>query len=207
MSSIRSWRWHRSRSVSPRREAEPIAKTTKTARPKTPIVRYAGLDLSLTSPGFAIIDVKDRVPHFIASSHVKTEPADVQALRYEIIEAHALLFFREFRPVDVVVREIWPPSRNYAQNDKVHGAWSAVDRALAAFGLTVAANITPTSVKKLVAGSGKAEKPEVAAAVRKWLRLPADYKFATDDESDAAAIALAHLIAENLIDGIGGIAA
>ncbi|MBP1938155.1 crossover junction endodeoxyribonuclease RuvC [Paenibacillus sediminis] len=84
----------------------------------------------------------------------------------------------------------------------MHGAWSAVDRALASLGLAVAANITPTSVKKIVTGSGKAEKADVAQAVRKWLRLPDDYRFATDDESDAAAVILAHLISENLIGGI-----
>lgn len=124
-------------------------------------------------------------------------------MRYRLIEAHALLFFREHRPfTGAIAREIWPPSRNYAQNDKVHGAWSAVDRALASLGLAVAANITPTSVKKIVTGSGKAEKADVAQAVRKWLRLPDDYRFATDDESDAAAVILAHLISENLIGGI-----
>lgn len=206
--SRRLWSWHSSSDLR-RKEAEAIIKKTesrqtkKTTQPKTPALRYAGLDLSLTSPGFAVIDVRDRIPALVATSHVKTEPADTQALRYQLIEAHALLFFRQYRPLDVVVREIWPPSRNYAQNDKVHGAWSAVDRALNAFRLTVAANITPTSVKKLVTGSGKAEKAEVATAVRKWLRLPDDYRFATDDESDACAIILAHLITENLIDTEG----
>lgn len=188
-----------------RKGARTLAK--KITQLKTPAIRYGGLDLSLTSPGFAAIDVKGRVPYLVATSHVKTDTTDSQALRYEIIEAHALLFFRQYRPVDTVVREIWPPSRNYAQNDKLHGAWSAVDRALDRLGLAVTVNITPSRVKSLVTGNGRAEKPEVADAVRKWLRLPAEYKFATDDESDACAIVLAHLIAENLIDRIAGVGA
>lgn len=170
-------------------------------KPKTqPKRRYAGLDLSLTSPGFAVIDVKDRVPTLVATSSVKTEAAEERPLRYEVIEAHALLFFREHRPDSAIVREIWPPSRNYDQNDKVHGAWSAVDRALSRLGLAVADNITPSSVKKLVTGSGKAEKPEVAEAVRRYLRLGPDYKFAAGyDDSDACAVILAYLIREKLI--------
>lgn len=134
-------------------------------------------------------------------SVTKTDPAEAQPLRYEIIEASALLFFRQHTPDAAIVREIWPPSRNFAQNDKVHGAWSAVDRALARLGLEVTENITPTSVKKLVTGSGKAEKPEVAAAVRKLLRLPDDYVFkAGYDDADACAVILAYLIREGLID-------
>lgn len=85
-------------------------------------------------------------------------------------------------------------------NDKIHGSWSAVDRALARYGYEVTANLTPSSVKKTVTGDGSAKKPEVAAGVRRLLGLAEDYPFATDDESDAAAIVLAWLIRENLID-------
>nr|WP_326043824.1 crossover junction endodeoxyribonuclease RuvC [Paenibacillus macerans] len=170
--------------------------------------RYAGLDLSLTSPGFAVIDVIDRVPHLVATSVVKTDSDEEQPLRYEIIEAHALLFFREHRPDSAIIREIWPPSRNFVQNDKVHGAWSAVDRALSRLGLAVADNLSPQTVKKTVTGNGRAEKPEVAEAVRKWLRLASDYKFRPGyDDSDALAVCLAYLIRENLIDDIAEVAA
>lgn len=173
---------------------------TKTKR-KNDAEIYAGLDLSLTSPGFAVISVKDRVPSLVATSVIKTEPAEAQPLRYEVIEAHALLFFRQHAPTAAIVREVWPPSRNYAQNDKVHGAWSAVDRALHTLGLAVTENLTPSNVKKLVAANGKAEKPEVAEAVRRLLRLGPDYKFAAGyDDSDACAVCLAYLIRENLID-------
>jgi crossover junction endodeoxyribonuclease RuvC len=176
------------------------------ARKKTdgvPVLRYLGLDLSLSSPGFAVIEVADRKPRLITTAHVKTGSNDPQALRYELIEAFALLFLREqlrAGPVEAIVRETWPPARDYRQNDKIHGAWSAVDRALSRYGCEVNANLTPTTVKKTVTGNGKAEKAEVAAAVRRLLGLAEDYRFATDDESDAAAVVLAYLIANDLID-------
>jgi crossover junction endodeoxyribonuclease RuvC len=176
---------------------------------KNPAVKpliYAGLDLSLTSPGFAVISVKDRIPTLIATSIIKTDAAEMVALRYEVIEAHALLFFRQHTPDSAIIREVWPPSRNYAQNDKVHGSWSAVDRALLRLGLAVTENLTPPNVKKLVTGNGRAEKPDVADHVRRILRLGASYPFkAGYDESDAAAVILAYLIREQLIDG--GVAA
>lgn len=158
------------------------------------------MDLSLTSPGFAVIDVRERRPYLVALSTVTTEAAEERTLRYAAIEAHALLFFRQYRPDSAIVREIWPPARNYEQNDKVHGAWSAVDRALTQLGVAVTDNLSPQTVKKAVTGNGRAEKAEVAAAVRRILRLDDDYKFnAGYDDSDAAAVCLAYLLRENLI--------
>jgi crossover junction endodeoxyribonuclease RuvC len=153
--------------------------------------------------------VSSRKPTLVAATHYKTDAGDSQPLRYELIESFALVWLRErlrkpsgksSPPVTAVIREIWPPSRNYTQNDKIHGAWSAVDRALSTLGLEVAANIAPSSVKKTVAGRGGAEKPEIAAAVRRICSLPADYAFGSDDESDAAAVCLAYLIDNGLID-------
>jgi crossover junction endodeoxyribonuclease RuvC len=50
-----------------------------------------------------------------------------------------------------------------------------------------------------VTGNGSAKKQEVAESVRNILGLGADYKFDSDDHSDACAIALAYLIREGLI--------
>ena len=169
-------------------------------------MRVLGLDLSLTSPGFAVIDVKKGKPRLIKTANFTTTADTAQALRYEEIEAFTLLFIRENKPFDVVAREIWPPSRNYAQNNKIHGAWAAVERALSRYGYEVGEHLTPSNVKKTVTGAcgspnGAAKKPEVAAAVRKILNLGEEYEFDSDDHSDAAAIALAYLIREKLIKG------
>lgn len=50
----------------------------------------------------------------------------------------------------------------------------------------------PVTVKKLVSGSGKADKAQLAAAVEN--RLSELWKFKNYDESDAAAIAMAYWI-------------
>lgn len=56
--------------------------------------------------------------------------------------------------------------------------------------------ITPTSVKKLVAGCGRATKEEVMEALQQYVGRHA---YTCDDESDAAAVAVAWLIQNSLI--------
>lgn len=163
-------------------------------------LRVLGLDLSLTSPGFAVIEVRNRRPYLVTATHFKTASTTAKVLRFEEIEAYAMLFIREQKPFDVIVRETWPPARNYENNDKIHGAWSAVDRALSRYGYEVGVHLSPSTVKKLVAGKGNADKNEVEASVRKYLRLPDSYSFTTNDESDSCAVALSWLISKDLIE-------
>jgi crossover junction endodeoxyribonuclease RuvC len=151
-------------------------------------MRVLGLDLSLTSPGFAVIEVPTAgknagKPRLIKTANFTTDSGTSQALRYEEIEAFTLLFIRDNKPFDVIAREVWPPARNYAQNNKIHGAWSAVERALSRYGYEVGEHLTPSNVKKVVTGNGAAKKPEVAEAVRNILGLGEDYKFDSDDHA------------------------
>ena len=56
--------------------------------------------------------------------------------------------------------------------------------------------IAPTTVKKLLTGSGKASKEEVAAALERFV---GKQEYAVDDESDAVAVGIAWLASQNLI--------
>lgn len=56
--------------------------------------------------------------------------------------------------------------------------------------------IAPTTVKKLLTGSGKAGKDEVAAALEQYL---GKQTYATDDESDAIAVGIAWLKRQKII--------
>lgn len=60
--------------------------------------------------------------------------------------------------------------------------------------------IAPTTVKKLLTGSGKADKETVAQALDRYLGAQV-YK--TDDESDAAAVGVAWLLQNNLLKKFG----
>lgn len=183
----------------------------KITQPKPKPLRVLGLDLSL-SPGIAAIEVHDRTPHLIAATSVATSSDDPDAVRSAVVESFVSQFVYAHRPFDVVVREDFKTGRSKRATQTVFNAWVSADRALYQFGYTVAEDpedvpkLAPTYVKKTVTeilgkANGKAEKDEVAKAVRKWLRLPDDYPFRKGyDDSDACAVVLAYLIRENLID-------
>ncbi|ANY67705.1 hypothetical protein BBD42_15450 [Paenibacillus sp. BIHB 4019] len=102
------------------------------------------------------------------------------------------------------MREDFTSGRNKRATQTIFSAWAAADKALHTYGYAAEDGkpaLSPTSVKKLVTGNGKAEKDVVAAHVRRLLRLAAEYPFAKGyDDSDAAAVILAYLLREGLID-------
>lgn len=188
------------RRKSRRRRREILAKSQP---PKSITSRYLGLDLSL-SPGIAAIDVRDRVPSLVAATSIGTTTADNDAIRSFAVESFIAQFVFKHRPFSLVLREDFTTGRNKRATQTIFSAWSAADRALHAFGYVADDTkppLSPSTVKRLVAGNGKAEKPEVAEGVRKLLRLASDYKFATGyDDSDACAVILAYLLREGLIE-------
>ncbi|WP_370733779.1 crossover junction endodeoxyribonuclease RuvC [Paenibacillus dakarensis] len=153
----------------------------------------------------AVIDVKNRIPSLVYADSVATTSDDKDAERSAVVQAFIAQAIYAYKPFDTVLREDFTSGRNKRATQTIFSAWSAADRALHTFGYAVdpaSLKLAPTTVKKLVAGNGKAEKAEVAAAVTRLLRLPADYKWRTGyDDSDAAAVILAHLIRNDLIDG------
>ena len=56
--------------------------------------------------------------------------------------------------------------------------------------------IYPVTVKKLVTGSGKSTKDDVAKALPQWLP---GFEYKTDDESDAAAVAISFLLQQSVL--------
>lgn len=56
--------------------------------------------------------------------------------------------------------------------------------------------LAPTTIKKLLTGSGKATKEEVAAALERYVGRQS---YATDDESDAVAAGIAWLKKSDLL--------
>lgn len=165
--------------------------------PKAQII--LGLDLSLSSPGIAIVEVKSGTAKVIAHSHVTTDAKLDYAVRGRIIESHIRLFLSEHarKGIDFTVREKYSGKFGHAS---IFTAHSAADRALHDFGLLPDSckPVAQQSVKKVVVGKGKAEKSEVEEAVRKWTGY--DGEFATSDESDAVAIALWYGVTEGLIE-------
>lgn len=154
-----------------------------------------GLDLSMGSPGFAVVrKAEGEAPVLIHKSHVKTNSKHSHGQRLIAIERHLINLVEQFGPFTAVSREKGF-SMHAMTTQVIFRVVGVSDLALAKEGYTKIAELPPTTVKKLVAGNGKATKPEVAQAVDTYVGVQ-DYK--TDDESDAVAVALAYLIQEGL---------
>lgn len=163
--------------------------------------RYLGIDVSLTCTGFAVIDVKNRKPTLITTQPARTLTSFSDGQRYSFIEAITGSIAHNYGDFEGgIIREDFTDGRSKRARQGVFGAWAAVDIGLARYSQKVTAMVSPTTVKKVVAGDGKADKAAVEVGVRKILRLKPDYVFQTDDESDACAIVLSYLINENLIE-------
>jgi len=162
------------------------------------MTRILAFDTSMSSPGAALVEISRGNARIIDVSHVTTTSSQPHGLRAEIVEAWATLFIAKHGiKFDEILREDFV-GRTSRQNHPVYSAWGAIDQALNKFGLKVTQQpISQSKIKRLVVGKGKAEKDEVEAAVRRLTGYAGE--FATDDESDAVAVALAWAIENGLI--------
>lgn len=166
-------------------------------------MKILAFDIS-ASPGVAVLELKGgKKPRLLHADSIKTSTDNPDAQRYAYVEAFAIKAIHEHGPFDLVIREHFTKGGSKRSTQLVFGAWSMIDSALGRYGLAVDAEITPTEVKKIVGGKGGADKAEVEAGVRRLLGLADEYRFKSDDASDAAAIGLAYLIKERIIKAEG----
>jgi len=154
------------------------------------------LDLSLTSSGIAVIAITEGQPIILEASHIPTLSKHSHGHRLWQISDEIERYFKAYSPEHVVREKGF--SRFPAVTQALFKVVGCSDMVAHIYGHTVA-EIPPTTVKKAITGSGKASKDEDAAEDMRVLRIQdADY-FATDDESDAAAVGITFLKQKGLI--------
>src|SRR5690625_4628520 len=133
-------------------------------------LRILSFDIS-TSPGVAVIDIKDGKPRLEAVDHVETGADMTDSQRYKYVEAFVTQFVHENGPFDVIVREKFIKGGSKRGTQLVFGAWASVDRALAIYGYAIEEKdeIVASTAKRIVAGNGRASKEEVADGVVRML--------------------------------------
>lgn len=149
-----------------------------------------GLDLSLNSTGYAVLD--GETGKLIEKDIIKAKQR----------ESHHQKLTRQFNVLEgiiekytgkgyelVVVKEqlLFRPPRTASILAKIHGIVDLlVDDIIEYY---------PSTIKKDITGNGAANKQEVADAVCKHLDMTEEeLAFKSDDESDAIAVALMYLI-------------
>ncbi|WP_214796522.1 MULTISPECIES: crossover junction endodeoxyribonuclease RuvC [unclassified Exiguobacterium] len=151
------------------------------------------MDLSLSSPAFAILakNAKEEKPQLLHLSSVRTNPKRSHGFRLKQIYDHLEQVLRtEDIEIDAVVSE--KGFSRHARTTQILFMVHGVAR-LGCFvkGYEVE-EMSPTTVKKIVAGNGKASKEQLADSVRGY--FDEELTFKNDDESDAVSVGVAYFI-------------
>lgn len=156
-------------------------------------LRIQCADLSLRCPGFAIIKLEASKATVEALWHLENRSSN--ASHGKLLNGIYEFLYTISDGIDVFVREkaFSRFSRETQALSKVVGiadqtAWQKCQ--------AVYYEIAPTSVKKLITGSGKSNKSMVANALKQYVGA---LHYETDDESDAVAIGIAWLIENNCL--------
>lgn len=158
-------------------------------------MRILGLDISLSSTGVSIVEVKRKKPKLVKAFCIRTNPKDRHGLRLYTITERLKETIEEFGPFDAIVRERGF-SRFAASTQAIYKVHGVVDLLFKDRDII---DIPPTTVKKIITGDAKSSKEKVEKEVRKILRLSSQYSFASDDASDATAVSLAFLLSKEII--------
>lgn len=161
------------------------------------------MDLSLNCPGFAVLQISDGKVKLVDKTAVNNtkdakKPSHKRkstAQKLQEIARMIHLFMHTYKP-DVVVRE-----RGFSRHS---GSTQALFRVVGVSDLMVydiahqeIYEMAPTAVKAALTGNGKAEKRHVAEGLKEYI---GEQCFATEDESDAAAVGIAWAIQEKWIE-------
>lgn len=199
--------------LSPKKSTEakqtPVKNTHRKAKASPalsfpPAYTVVAADLSLRAPGFCVlkIETKDGKPTITSVStsslNRKTEKVSHGDLLNGIMQHLQSLIQDEDPKTTFFVREAAFNSRAAQSEIGIFEGVGITNWVLWKFGAQWE-QIYPVSVKKLITGSGKADKQQVADSLKGYL---GDHEYHSDDESDAAAVGVAWLILHKQIPSL-----
>ena len=150
-------------------------------------MRILGLDPSLSSTGWGIIEVDGNKMKYVADGFIKTDAKLPIYERLATIHNELAKIIDNYRPEEAAIEQIFL-NDNPVSTIKLSMARGVVILAPALRDIPVV-EYEPNKVKKAVVGVGKAEKQQVETMVK--ILLPG-CKPKNNDSSDALAIAIAH---------------
>lgn len=163
-------------------------------------MRICGIDPGLRNTGWGIIALEGNRLVWVADGVIRPDPSASDASRLGHIRAELAKTLALHDPDTAVIEEIFV-SRNAASALKLGMARGAAMIALHDHGLHVE-EISARRVKQNVTGSGRAQKDQVTAMVRRLLGIEPT----NTDSADALAIAIAATNQDSLSVSAGGAA-
>lgn len=154
------------------------------------------MDLSLSSPAFAVIEKKPRSVKVLHLSSIRTNAKKSHGFRLFQIYNHLKEIYEEFGDkIEHVVSE--KGFSRHARTTQILYMVHGVCRMLTYMNGHEVNEVSPTTVKKNVAGNGKASKEQLADAVRGFFKDELTFK--NDDESDALGVGITFLISKGVL--------
>lgn len=150
-------------------------------------MRILGLDPSLSSTGWGIVEVENNRLRYVADGFIKTDPKLPIYDRLAVIHRALNEVIEAYHPQEAAIEQVFL-NENPTSTIKLGMARGVVILAPALFGIPVC-EYEPTKVKKAVVGVGRAEKSQVETMVK--ILLPG-CKPKNNDSSDALAMAICH---------------
>lgn len=150
-------------------------------------MRILGLDPSLSSTGWGIVDVENNRLHYVADGFIKTDPKLSLPERLTLIHNTLAQVIETYKPDEAAIEQVFL-NDNPQSTIKLGMARGVVILAPALYHIPVT-EYEPNLVKKAVVGVGRAEKSQVEMMVK--VLLPG-CKPKNNDASDALALAITH---------------
>jgi crossover junction endodeoxyribonuclease RuvC len=152
-----------------------------------PAVRYLGIDPGLNRTGYALLVRTPRGPHLQEAGVIRSTQKRSLAERVHEIGEGIAEVLDEFKPELLAIEQVFSLGKNPKSAILMAHARGAILLTAAQRNVPIV-HFTPTQVKRLLTGSGKASKEQIQHAVRNELGL--DRILEPHDVSDASAVAL-----------------
>jgi len=150
-------------------------------------MRILGLDPSLSSTGWGIVEAEGNRISYVADGFIPTDSSLDITTRLDMIYRELCKVIETYKPEESSIEQIFF-NTNPQSTIKLGMARGVVILAPATFGIPLE-EYEPNKVKKALVGVGKAQKNQVETMVK--ILLPG-CKPKNNDSSDALAIAITH---------------
>lgn len=150
-------------------------------------VQYLGVDPGLNRTGYSLLQRTPRGPVLKEAGVIRSTPKQSLAHRVGEIGTGLREVLREYRPSAMAIEQVFSFGRNPKTALLMAHARGAILLVAAECDVPVL-HYTPTQVKRILTGSGRASKEQVQFAVKNEFGLPEILE--PNDVADASAVAL-----------------
>lgn len=151
--------------------------------------RFLGIDPGLNRTGYALLERSARGPRLREGGLIRSTRGSSLAERVHEIASGLRELLDEFQPTVLAIEQVFSLVRNPKSALLMAHARGAILSSAVDHGVPVV-HYTPTQIKRLLTGSGKASKDQIQRAIKTELGL--DRLLEPHDVADAFAVALCH---------------